>query len=150
MAELSAFDYSVRYRPSRINKNADALSRLPATGAEILEQRLPGTAVPPGIQGAAGENQQMAVQAAVLVLPSRSPADLQVPQEGDTAIGAFRHFWLDRRMPNRVEKEHLSPQVRCLMMSSGTVFCREMACCIVGSFTLMVGKRSSNSSCLSV
>ena len=31
-AELSAFDYSVWYRPGHINKNTDALSRQPATG----------------------------------------------------------------------------------------------------------------------
>ena len=115
VAELSAFEYSVRYRPGRINKNADALSRQTATGAQILEQSLPGTAVPLGVQGAAGEHQHMAVQAAVLALPSRSPADLQALQEGDAAIGAFRHFWLDGRMPGLAEKEHLSLQVRGLI-----------------------------------
>ncbi|KAG7472989.1 Retrovirus-related Pol poly from transposon [Solea senegalensis] len=69
-------------------------------------------------KGAAGEHQHMAVQAAVLALPSRSPADLQALQEGDAAIGAFRHFWLDRRMPGLAEKEHLSLQGKAARTAS--------------------------------
>lgn len=41
-AERSAFDYSVRHRPGRTNKNA-----------QVREQMLPGTAVPPVVQEAA-------------------------------------------------------------------------------------------------
>lgn len=53
VAELSAFDYRVRYRPGRTNKNADALSRPPDTEAQVFEVMLPGIAVPPGGSGRA-------------------------------------------------------------------------------------------------
>lgn len=52
--------------------------RHPATGAHLLEQMLPGTAVPPVIPGCARAYQHTGVQAAFIALPSQSPVDLQV------------------------------------------------------------------------
>lgn len=45
VAELSAFDYSIRYHPGQVNKNDD-LSRQPVTVPSIA---LPGTALPEGL-----------------------------------------------------------------------------------------------------
>lgn len=47
IAELSAFEYIVRYRLGRVKKNADALSRQRASGDRTqLERHLPGTVIP--------------------------------------------------------------------------------------------------------
>lgn len=91
MAELSAFDYSVRYRPDRTNKNTDTLCRQPA-GEHVLEQVLPGTAVPPATQEATVGVMHLDLQAAVAGLPCRTPADLHSLQGGDAVIGTFHRF----------------------------------------------------------
>lgn len=131
VAELSAVNYSVRYRPGRTNKNADALSRQPATGVQTLEQLLPGTAVPPLLQGSAGERHHVGVQAAVVALPSRSPADIEALQKGDETISTLWHFWQEGRVPSRAEKELLTPQVLGLLRQwdqivqrDGLLYCR--------------------------
>lgn len=117
VGEMSAFDYSVRYRPGRINKNADALSRQSVVGSShSLDQSRPGTAVPAALQLAIRENpQEQAVQATVSALPSRTPSDLQALQRADPDIGIFLLFWLEQRLPSREEKERMSPQARGLM-----------------------------------
>lgn len=123
VAELSAFNYSVRYRPGRINKNADALSRQSQAGIHNeLGGALPGTAVPDVLQQSIVQGKPtVAVQSEVTVLPSRTPADLQALQQADPAIGAFLHFWRQRREPSHAERQGLSPQVRGLVRQWGRV-----------------------------
>lgn len=117
VAQLSAFNYSVRYRPGRMNKNADSLSRQRIVGAaEAMEHALPGTVLPESLQQAACEEQlQPVTQAAISVLPSRTIADLRVFQAADPTISAFLPFWYQQRMPSQAEKEVLPLQTRGLL-----------------------------------
>ncbi len=45
-AQLAAFDFTIRYRSGRSNKNADALSRQDPSGQCEVSALLPGTEVP--------------------------------------------------------------------------------------------------------
>lgn len=102
VAELSAFNYTVKYRPGRTNKNADALSR---QCNDVLEGVLPGTAVPELLQQPPQTDQhQQAIQAAISVFPSRTTTDLKILQENDPAISAFLPFWQQQRMPSQAKE----------------------------------------------
>lgn len=113
VAELSVFNYSIRYRPGRINRNADALSR---QMTEAVEQELMGTPLPAALQKTSQRDEDLpATQSAVTAFPSRTGSDLQRLQMADVTIKAFFHFWQQQRAPNPAEREQLSPQVRGLL-----------------------------------
>lgn len=118
--ELAAFNFTVRYRPGRTNQNADSLSR------QQVEPSLDPPAVvfpegmlPAPLQEAISGREMTAMQAAITVLPSCSPADLKKLQEMDPTIGAFLPFWQAGRMPSRVEREGLPQTTRTLLREWG-------------------------------
>lgn len=45
-AQLAAFDFDIKYRSGRSNRNADALSRQYVAGSGVVKRFLPGTSVP--------------------------------------------------------------------------------------------------------
>ncbi len=91
--------------------------RQSVTGAQrILEQVLPGTALPAALQRTTrGSKRQAAVQTAVTAFLSSIPADLQVLQQADQTIGTFLHFWHKQRVPNQAERVQLSHRVHGLV-----------------------------------
>ena len=114
VAELSAFDYSVKYRPGRVNRNADALSRQRNPEGD-LEPYLPGIRVPDAISENQSQHQPEVSQSAITALPSRTPQDLKMLQHADRAIGSVLPFWSQQRVPSRAEQKKMSPRARGLI-----------------------------------
>ncbi len=107
-AQLAAFDFELRYRSGRSNRNADALSRQgPAIQSE-LEGLLPGTALPAIIRQAEGT--EVGSQAAVTALPGLA-VDMQSLQEEDPVIGEAVRFWRRGIPPSAEERQQLPKAV---------------------------------------
>ena len=70
-AELALFELDIRYRPGAANRNADALSRLPAGGLDDPR----------------GLHEAMAGVGQVSALPARTPEEIRRLQEADPEIG---------------------------------------------------------------
>lgn len=122
IAELAAFNFTVRYRPGRNNQNADSLSRQrldPAPDATLAA--FPGIVLPSVLQEAVGERLQPATQSAIMVLPGRSAADMKRLQELDPTIGAFLPIWQTGRMPSRTERELLPVAAQALWREWGRI-----------------------------
>lgn len=120
VAELAAFNFTVRYRPGRINQNADGLSRQQIEASLNLPTVVfPGGMLPPPLQEAIAGGAQAAMQRTITVLPSRSSDDLKPLQEQDPTIGPLIPFWREGRVPNRAEREALSQPTRKLLREWG-------------------------------
>ncbi|KAL6480061.1 hypothetical protein MHYP_G00110940 [Metynnis hypsauchen] len=118
VAQLSAFHYTVRYRPGRTNKNADSLSRQCSPAVAVpLELATGGSSLPFTLhQQAMGRLVTSPVaQCATFAFPSRTPADLKQLQEADLGIGAFLPFWREQRLPSRVVREGLPARTQGLL-----------------------------------
>lgn len=117
VAQLAAFDYTIRYRPGRCNSNADALSRQhPSSAAQVVEQRLPGTPIPPATQHRIEEDQANQVtQAAISAFPVCSQSGLASQQSADSVIEAFLEFWQQGRRPTQAKRANLPRPVLDLL-----------------------------------
>lgn len=114
-AELAAFDFDIKYRSGRSNRNADALSRQPAP-ASSSAMPLPGTRVPENIhQGPRLRPLVTAQQSLVSVLPSHSAVDLHSLQEVDPLLREVVVFWRRGSPPTAVEKQRLSKPLRAIL-----------------------------------
>lgn len=113
-AQLEVFDYSIKYRSGRVNRNADALSRqhppdsAPATIAgtplPVMLQRSIELVCPAPV-----------VQSAVSALPVPSGLDLTALQKADPAIDTFANFWRRGTRPSRLEHQALARPVLDLL-----------------------------------
>lgn len=114
VSELSVFNYTIRYRPGRTNKNADSLSRQPPVGE--LGPSAVGTAIPVRVQQVARRQEPLQVtQTAITALPSRTTDDLRRLQAADPTICAFLPFWQAQKPPNATTREGLSGPARILL-----------------------------------
>ena len=86
-AQLAAFDFEIKYRSGRSNKNADALSRKHPPGPTNLEVMFPGTSVPEPLRQVLQRETTPANQAAIAALPHHAPSDLQALQQADPSGG---------------------------------------------------------------
>ncbi|KAL6483715.1 hypothetical protein MHYP_G00085870 [Metynnis hypsauchen] len=120
-AQLAAFDFVIKYRSGRSNGNADSLSRQHQTFEVEPGLVRPGIAVPDVLRCSANVN-NVAIQAVVAALPSRSSADLAQLQLEDPIIGSFLHFWQARRSPTRVERRALAHPVMELLRQRERIF----------------------------
>ncbi len=75
-ARLAAFDFEIKYRSAKSNRNADALLRRHPPDCSLVEGWLPVTAVSHAMQQAGGAEVSQVTQALISVLPSRSASDL--------------------------------------------------------------------------
>lgn len=144
VAQLTVFDFDVKYRPGRCNTAADALSRRPANGepepdsedaeydgcVAICNTLRPGTALDVDLvtagfgccrlrQLSASEVSETetsnAAQNNTPTFPGYSRAELLSFQESDPAIRVLRGFWDRQRKPTYQEKKTLTKPVRCLL-----------------------------------
>ncbi|KAI3361878.1 hypothetical protein L3Q82_002197 [Scortum barcoo] len=74
-AQLASFDFEIKYRSGRVNKNADALSRQCPPGPQDVEAMLPGTALPKPLQQVLGRAE--ATQGVVVAMPQHTSAELR-------------------------------------------------------------------------
>lgn len=101
-AQLSSFDFEIKYRSGRSNGNANALSRQHPPSIQDLEAVVPGTLLPGSLQHAQ-VNQVEAVQSAIVALPEYTPLDLSVLQQADPVIEEALVFWQKGNRPSGEE-----------------------------------------------
>ncbi len=99
---MAAFDFELRYRSGRSNRNADALSRQGPSSQGELEEVLPGTALPAMVRQA-GEI-GVGSQAAVTVLPGLAVDMQALQEEEDPVIGEVLRFWRRGVPPSSKER----------------------------------------------
>lgn len=92
-AQLADFDFEVKYRSGRVNKNADALSRQHPPSVQDLNMMLPSTALPQPIQQALQAQTATAMQGVVVALPQHTSSDISALQQADPVIGEVLSFW---------------------------------------------------------
>jgi len=68
-AQLASFDFEIKYRSGRSNKNANALSRQHPLGPQEVKAMVPGTSLPKPLQHALQLGRAVVSQAAVILLP---------------------------------------------------------------------------------
>uniref|UniRef100_A0A3B1JWV6 Gypsy retrotransposon integrase-like protein 1 n=1 Tax=Astyanax mexicanus TaxID=7994 RepID=A0A3B1JWV6_ASTMX len=111
-AQLAAFDFEIKYRSGRSNKNADALSRQYQLGPSVTEY-VPGTPVPELVQQASPV--VSATQALVSVLPGSSPVDIHSLQDADPLLREVLVFWRKQVQPTSAEKRQVSRPAMALL-----------------------------------
>lgn len=101
VAQLASFDFEIKYRSGRSNRNADSLSRQYPSRAPDLVSMIPGTSLPQPLQQALQVGRVEVAQASVAVLPHHAPADIYALQQADP-------FWRRNQRPNQEEWKQVS------------------------------------------
>ncbi|KAG1952465.1 interleukin-1 receptor accessory protein-like 1-A [Pimephales promelas] len=114
-AQLASFDFEVKYRSGRSNKNADALSRQHPPGPADMEAMLPGTSLPKPLQQALQGTQAEAIQTAVMALPHHTTSDMCALQQADPCIREVLGFWRRKQRPNAEERQGLTQPALVLL-----------------------------------
>ncbi|KAL2098414.1 hypothetical protein ACEWY4_007621 [Coilia grayii] len=116
-SQLALFDFELKYRPGTMNRNADALSRLPSPSPASAAAIAPGTNVPVSLQSA-----QASVAAShsagcgtVNAFPIREKIELLTLQAMDPTIGPFLRYWKRGSPPAAAERYQESAEVRQLV-----------------------------------
>ena len=108
-AQLASFDFEIKYRSGRSNKNADALSRQYLSSANLGGSALPGTLVPVRLQQASAPNPVvLATQSIISVLPGHSPSDIRYMQANDPSLKEVLAFWIRQVLPSTKERHCVS------------------------------------------
>lgn len=118
-AQLAAFDFEIKYRSGRSNKNADALSRKHPTEPPDLAAMVPGTSLPEPLRLALQCENTTATQAAIAALPHHAPSDLHALQHADPVIQEVLEFWGQQRRPNYQERKRMSQPALTLLSQWG-------------------------------
>ncbi|KAL7870652.1 hypothetical protein SRHO_G00081490 [Serrasalmus rhombeus] len=115
-AQLAVFDFEIKYRSGRSNKNADALSRQYLSGPSLAEHVLPGTSVPALVQQASQvDSEVVATQALVSVLPGSSSQDICSLQDADPLLKEVLVFWRKQVQPSSTERRKVSRPAMALL-----------------------------------
>lgn len=115
-AQLAAFNFEIKYRSGRSNRNADALSRQYVSDHGLFEQALPGTSVPAVLQQAThSDSLPSASQAVISALPSYSCVDIHAMQNGDPLLEEVMVFWRRQVPPTLEERRELSKPALALL-----------------------------------
>lgn len=107
-AQLASFDFELKFRSGRSNRNADALSRQHSPGPSDFEAMLPGTSLPKPLQQALNMEKTVVNQATVMVLPQKTSSDICALQHADPVIQEVRRYWDQGRRPSYEERQQLS------------------------------------------
>lgn len=117
-SQLACFDFEIKYRPGRCNKNADSLSRQGTFSPGEENGLLPGTVVPMEVwQAAEVVAAPLATQAMTTVFPGHSHVDLGRLQEADPVISEILGFWRKREFPD--------PQLRRQLSKAAVILLRQ-------------------------
>lgn len=111
-AQLAAFDFNIKYRSGRSNRNADALSRQHPASTNITDYVASGISIPEPLQQAIGANQ--VAQATISAFPCHTQSDLRVLQEADPTIKEFLRFWIRKKGPEAAERHQVSKETLVL------------------------------------
>lgn len=114
IAQLAAFDFTVQYRPGRVNGNADSLSR--QYSEQVSEDR--GDGFNPHEQCLLDVTQNAGADVMLQqigVFPSRSRADLVALQGADSLLKSFLSFWRLGQLPTKEQRVQLSRDLQCLL-----------------------------------
>ncbi len=115
-SQLAAFDFEIRYRSRRSNKNADALSRQNPPELGPVGEFFPGTVVPVSLRQAVEvEPVVEAVQRVVTTMPGYSTVDLGRLQEEDSVISEVLTFWRCKARPGPEERRRMSTPAAALL-----------------------------------
>ncbi|KAM3873593.1 retrovirus-related Pol polyprotein from transposon 412 [Diretmus argenteus] len=116
-SQLAAFDFEIKYRSGRSNKNADALSRQYLSTSSLAEHTLPGTSVPLLLQQALHSAPMVpATQSVMSVLPGHSRSDIRSLQRDDPLLkDHFLPFWARRVRPTQEERQQLPKSALTLL-----------------------------------
>ncbi|KAL4007870.1 hypothetical protein ACER0C_001722 [Sarotherodon galilaeus] len=131
-SQLAAFDFEIKYRSGRSNRNADALSRQYETSSSLAEGVLPGTPIPTSLQQAPCPAVLPAVtQSEIGAFPSHSPGDIRALQEADPLLKDFLVYWRRQSPPSSEERSQLPKPVMVLLRQwdrlvekDGILYCR--------------------------
>lgn len=121
-AQLAAFDFEIKYRAGRSNKNADALSRQHSPGVQCVEAMLPDTALPKPLQEAWPVLTVEATQIAVIDLPHHTPPDIEALQQADSVFQELLVFWKRKQHPSYEERKQMSQPALALLRQWGRLF----------------------------
>lgn len=115
LGQLASFDYEVKYRSGRSNKNADALSRLHLPDTQTIEAITPGTTLPQPLQQVLQSGLTKVTQLAISALPAHTPAEIAIFQQADSTIQEALVFWRRGERPSPQERKQVSPQTLALL-----------------------------------
>ncbi len=127
VSQLEIFDYEIKYRPGRVNGNADSLLR--QYSPSILTQSS-GTPLPKMLrtvdicQKVEGELVG-AEQHAIAAFPFHSREELQRMQSNDPTLGPFLAFFSLKKYPSKVERQLMSKSGLELLRQWGRLFFKE-------------------------
>ncbi|XP_042072601.1 uncharacterized protein LOC106632647 [Haplochromis burtoni] len=115
-SQLAAFDFEIKYRSGRSNRNADALSRQYETSSSLAEGVLPGTCVPTSLQQAQCPAVLPSVtQLEIGAFPSHSLEDIRALQEADPLLKDFLVYWRRHTPPSSEERSQVPKPVMVLL-----------------------------------
>uniref|UniRef100_A0A9J7YG95 Gypsy retrotransposon integrase-like protein 1 n=1 Tax=Cyprinus carpio carpio TaxID=630221 RepID=A0A9J7YG95_CYPCA len=109
-AQLAAFDFEIRYRSGRCNRNADALSRQNPLTREDIQSLVPGQAIPERIAQLA-HGGPVAQVSQVTVFPGPPFVDMCSGQRADLHIAELLRFWRRQALPTPEERKQLPKPV---------------------------------------
>ncbi len=115
-AQLAAFNFQIRYRSGKSNRNTDALSRQNFPEEGPLGGLALGTAVPALLQQAEEARSVVEVQQSVITaLPGSSGVEVGLLQTGDPVISEILPFWRRKARPGMEERQRMSGEALKLL-----------------------------------
>lgn len=119
-SQLALFDFDIKYRSGVLNKNADALSRLPDPPAPAsMSEMAPGTAIPLVLQRAQPSVHPVSPHAAscgtIDAFPVRGKPELKALQAADPVLAPVLGYWQRGRKPTADERKLESADVLKLL-----------------------------------
>lgn len=115
-SQLAAFDFDIKYRSGKSNRNADALSRRDPVDPGVLDGLVPGSAIPESLRPMVGlDSAGVLTQCVISTLPGYSVGELGSLQEADSVIREVLRFWRRGTRPNHEERRRLTKAALTLL-----------------------------------
>lgn len=114
-AQLASFDFEIKYRSGKVNRNADALSRQHPPAVQDLDAMISGTSLPQPVRQALQAKRATAIQTAVVALPHHTSSDICALQQADPILSEMLTFWRRGQRPSHDDRKRLSRPVLTLV-----------------------------------